>query len=74
MISSEDLAKMGFTIAIYPGTGFCAAAEALRRTYEGIKAKGTSLGLEQPLYDIHKMHSLMGFEEVWDFEKRWAED
>lgn len=73
VISAEILTEMGFTIAIYPGTPFCAAAEALRQTYTEIKATGTSLGLDQPLYNINDMHKLMGFEEVWDFEKEWAE-
>ncbi len=74
VLSKEDLVDMGFTIAIYPGTGFCAAAEALRRSYAHIHAKGTSLGSDVPLYDIGDMHGLMGFDEVWEFEKRWAED
>ena len=73
VISAEELTAMGFTIAIYPGTPFCAAAEALRQTYTEIKKTGTSLGLDQPLYDISDMHKLMGFEEVWNFEKDWAE-
>ena len=73
VISAEELTAMGFTIAIYPGTPFCAAAEALRQTYTEIKKTGTSLGLDQPLYDLSDMHKLMGFEEVWNFEKDWAQ-
>jgi 2-methylisocitrate lyase-like PEP mutase family enzyme len=74
VLPADDLREMGFTIAIYPGTGFCAATEALRRSYAHMRAKGSSLGSEVPLTDLHEMHELMGFDEVWAFEKRWAED
>lgn len=74
VIPADDLREMGFTIAIYPGTGFCAATEAVRRSYAHMQAKGSSLGSEVPLMDLHAVHDLMGFQEVWEFEKRWAED
>jgi 2,3-dimethylmalate lyase len=35
-----------------------------------LKDKGTSTGIEVPQY--RGMHELMGFTDVWDFEKRWV--
>ena len=35
---------------------------------------GSSLGLQTPLYDFREFSVLMGFEQVWDFEKRWVAD
>ena len=26
------------------------------------------------MISLPEMHTLMGFEEVWDFERRWARD
>ena len=46
------------------------AAEAMREAWSYLQAKGTSKGIEVPQYK--GMHELMGFPEVWDFEKRWV--
>ena len=74
LLSEETLRRFGFAVAIYPGTGFCAAAQALHDSYAHICKTGSSLGLETPLFSIEEMHKLMGFEDVWAFEKKWAED
>ncbi len=74
VLSADTLRRFGFAIAIYPGTGFCVAAKALEQAYAHICETGSSLGLETPLYPIEEMHRLMGFEEVWAFERKWAED
>jgi 2-methylisocitrate lyase-like PEP mutase family enzyme len=66
----ERLKKWGFDIAIYPGLGFSVAAEAMRLAWSHLKDKGTSNGVAVPQYK--GMHELMGFPEVWDFEKRWG--
>jgi 2-methylisocitrate lyase-like PEP mutase family enzyme len=65
------LKKWGFDVAIYPGLGFSVAAEAMRQAWEFLKDKGTSSGVAVPQY--RNMHELMGFPEVWDFEKKWAQ-
>ncbi|MDP1965036.1 MAG: isocitrate lyase/PEP mutase family protein, partial [Reyranella sp.] len=64
------LKKWGFDLAIYPGLGFSVAAEAMQLAWAHLKDKGTSIGVATPQY--RDMHELMGFPEVWDFEKRWA--
>ena len=46
------------------------AWEAMRQAWSYLKEHGTSKGIEVPQY--RGMHELMGFSEVWDFEKRWA--
>ena len=74
VLSADRLRKFGFAIAIYPGTGFLATAQVLQSVYTHIRDTGSSLGMDTPLYDIHDMHRMMGFEDVWAFEKRWAED
>ena len=65
------LKKWGFDLAIYPGLGFSVAAEAMRQAWEYLKANGTSNGVKVPQY--RDMHELMGFSDVWDFEKKWAQ-
>ena len=46
------------------------AVEAMRLAWSHLKDKGTSIDVGTPQY--RDMHDLMGFPEVWDFEKRWA--
>jgi 2-methylisocitrate lyase-like PEP mutase family enzyme len=65
------LRKWGFDLAIYPGLGFSVAAEAMRQAWSYLKDKGTSNGTSVPQFK--GMHELMGFAEVWDFEKKWAQ-
>ncbi len=72
LLSRERLSELGFAVAIYPGTGFTAAAAALEQAYRCIRDTGSTDTLEAPLYPVTEMHNLMGFESVWDFEKKWA--
>ena len=73
VLGAEQLAALGFTIALYPGTAFLAAAHTLSQVYNHLRARGTSLDLEQPLNTLSQMNETMGFESVWEFEKRWSE-
>ena len=68
-----DYRVIGYTMAIYPAAGFLAAGEALRRVYAQVRETGSSIGTSAPLYDFQEFSKLMGFEEVWEFEKKWAE-
>jgi 2,3-dimethylmalate lyase len=67
-----ELARIGYSLAIYPAAGFLAVGMALKRVYEHILATGSSIGVPVPLYDFKDFSKLMGFEHVWDFEKKWA--
>jgi 2,3-dimethylmalate lyase len=70
-VEAAKLKQWGFDLAIYPGLGFSVAAEAMRQAWEFLKSQGTSQGIDLPQY--RNMHELMGFSEVWDFEKKWAQ-
>jgi 2-methylisocitrate lyase-like PEP mutase family enzyme len=67
-----DLARIGYSLAIYPCTGFLAMGAALRAVYGNILDTGSSLGTPAPLDDFKEFSKLMGFQQVWDFEKKWA--
>lgn len=74
LLSAARLRELGFAIAIYPGSGFLAATAALEATYRHLLATGSTGDLATPLYPIAEMHRLMGFEEVWAFDRRWSEE
>ncbi len=74
LLDRDTLEGYGFTLAIFPATGFMAAAEAVRGAYAYLHEHGSTVGMPQPLYDFASMNRLMGFEEVWAFDRKWARD
>ena len=73
MLSNARLAELGYALAIYPVAGLLSAAAALETVYRQIRETGSSLGAAAPLYPFADMNRLMGFEEVWRFDKAHAE-
>ena len=45
----------------------------LRQAYTHLRENGTTLGTGVQTYEDgnRSMHDLMGFPEVWEFEKKW---
>lgn len=66
------LAELGFQVAIYPAAGFLATAAALDRMYAHMTATGSSLDAPVPVYDFQKLTEILGFPDVYAFERRWG--
>ncbi len=73
MLSNARLAALGYALAIYPVAGLLSAAAALDAVYGQIRDTGSSLGSPAPHYPFAEMNRLMGFEEVWRFDREHAE-
>ena len=73
MLSNARLAEIGYALAIYPAAGLLSAAAALDTVYRQIRDTGSSVGSSAPLYSFVEMNRLMGFEEVWRFDRAHAE-
>lgn len=74
VLSRADLESIGYRVAIFPVTALLAAVHAMGEVYRQFKAHGSSAGGSTPLHDFGELTKLMGFEDVWDFEKRHAQD
>jgi len=72
ILPAKQLQDMGFSIAIFPGLGMLVAAAALESAYRSLLKDGTSANVETPMIGLSDMHKLMGFEDVWAFERKWA--
>jgi 2-methylisocitrate lyase-like PEP mutase family enzyme len=72
MLPADRLARLGYTIALFPTMGLFAATAAMRSAYSALRAGGASPGADS-LMPIGEMHTLMGFDEVWAFDERWAD-
>ena len=70
--SGAELAEIGYALAIFPSITGLASAAATEKALQILKAEGTSVSPELPLYSFKKFNSLIGFEEVWAFDRRWA--
>jgi 2-methylisocitrate lyase-like PEP mutase family enzyme len=70
--SGEALKALGYSLAIYPAMTGLAAAHAVQNALTEFKRLGTSNAASIPLFPFNTFNTLIGFEEVWDFERRWA--
>ena len=49
-----------------------AAARAAESALTVLKTEGTSDSPDLPLFEFSEFNTLIGFEAVWEFERRWA--
>lgn len=71
ILSNEKLGALGYAMAIHPALGFLAVGEALKSAYGVLAETGDVKGAA--LEDFGAFNKLVGFEDVWDFDKKWAE-
>lgn len=67
---AEVLAEIGYAYAIYPSLTSLAACAAMERVLRDLKDKG--IGQPDGLFDFSEFCSLIGFEDVWAFERKWG--
>ncbi len=73
VLSQRELESIGYKLAIFPVTALLAAAEAMKAVYQNFKLSGSSAGAATALMPFSDLTQLMGFEEIWAFDKRHAE-
>ena len=71
MLSADRLKQLGFAVAIFPAVGFLATAEALTRAYDDLRRHGTTTEAV-PMFSFAEFNRLIGFEDVWEFERRYS--
>jgi 2-methylisocitrate lyase-like PEP mutase family enzyme len=69
--SKAELAAIGYRLAIFPATTGLAAAHAAEVALTVLKETGTSVSPSLPLFPFSEFNSLIGFEDVWAFERKW---
>ncbi|SPB15311.1 carboxyvinyl-carboxyphosphonate phosphorylmutase [Caballeronia novacaledonica] len=72
-LSPEELQKLGFSLAIYPASGFLSVAKALKDVYGEILARKGTQGAAATMYPFPEMCELMGFPDVWAFDRAHAD-
>ena len=69
---ADVLAEIGYAFAIYPALTSLVAATAIEKGLTNLKEKG--IGEPAGLFNFKEFCSLIGFDEIWAFEKKWAKE
>jgi 2,3-dimethylmalate lyase len=69
ILDAATLQTLGYRLAIFPALGFLAAGAVLEQAYAGLKATGSSVGIDVPLYPFKDFSALMGFDWVAEFDR-----
>ena len=72
ILPAKVLEEIGYAFAIYPSMTSLVAAHAMEQALLTLKHEGLSGSAKSPLFDFMEFCELIGFKEVWEFEKRWA--
>jgi 2-methylisocitrate lyase-like PEP mutase family enzyme len=72
ILPADQLKDIGYAFAIYPSMTSLVAAAAMEQSLRLLKEQGLSQSPELPMFDFTEFCKLIGFQEVWDFEKRWT--
>ncbi|MFG6428902.1 isocitrate lyase/PEP mutase family protein [Roseateles sp. LYH14W] len=72
ILPAATLKDIGYAFAIYPSMTSLVAAAAMEQALRHLKDQGLSQVPDLPMFDFTEFCKLIGFQEVWDFEKRWA--
>lgn len=70
MRSAAELEALGFAVAIYPAMTGLATAGAVEAALAHLKAHGVSDAGKA--FDFERFCRMIGFEEVWALDERWA--
>ena len=73
VLTHEELQAIGYKLAIFPVTALLAATQAMKQVYTQLQRQGSSAAGSTALMPFAELTQLMGFEDVWAFERQYAE-
>jgi 2-methylisocitrate lyase-like PEP mutase family enzyme len=68
--NASVLEEIGYAYAIYPSLTSLVAATAMETALRNLKDHG--VGEPEDTFNFKEFCGLIGFQEVWDFDKKWA--
>jgi 2-methylisocitrate lyase-like PEP mutase family enzyme len=74
ILPAKTLADIGYAFAIYPSLTSLVAASAMETALRRLKEDGVSQAADIPMFDFKTFCGLIGFEDVWAFERKWGRD
>jgi 2-methylisocitrate lyase-like PEP mutase family enzyme len=74
VLPAAVLAEIGYAFAIYPSMTSLVAAAAMEQALIRLKTDGVSQAADIAMFDFRTFCGLIGFEDVWAFERKWGRD
>lgn len=74
ILPAATLAEIGYAFAIYPSMTSLVAAAAMEGALRKLKDDGVSQDAGVPMFDFKEFCGLIGFDDVWAFERKWGRD
>jgi 2-methylisocitrate lyase-like PEP mutase family enzyme len=74
ILPADVLADIGYAFAIYPSMTSLVAAAAMEQALRRLKDQGLSQAKDIPMFDFGEFCRLIGFEDVWEFERKWGSE
>ncbi len=71
-LSADALKAMGFSLAIWPAAIMSVVCQAAESALAHLRDHGTTAGSPVPGYNMAQLHELVGFGDVWAFERQHA--
>jgi 2-methylisocitrate lyase-like PEP mutase family enzyme len=73
MLNARQMQDIGYALAIFPSMTSLIGAAVTEKAFRQIKdGAGSPEPADLPMFDFKEFCSLIGFEDVWAFEKKWA--
>jgi len=72
MLKADTLADIGFSFAIYPALTSVVAMAAMEQALIKLRDAGDADPAGMPIFDFKAFCELIGFQDVWNFERKWA--
>jgi 2-methylisocitrate lyase-like PEP mutase family enzyme len=72
ILPASRLEEIGYAIAIFPSMTALVAAQAMRAALRHLRDTGEGETPDVPMADFKQFCSMIGFEDVWAFERKWA--
>ncbi|MDP3938802.1 MAG: oxaloacetate decarboxylase [Deltaproteobacteria bacterium] len=74
LLTREELRELGYALAVCPLTGLYAAAKAMKEIFAELRANGTTRGALDKLITFDEFHDLVGLEEKYALDAKYAAD
>jgi hypothetical protein len=74
ILSTQVLEEIGFALAIFPALTSLAAAAAYERSLTALQQTGQCTPADAEQFDFKAFCQMIGFEDVWAFERKWRQD
>jgi 2,3-dimethylmalate lyase len=71
-LSASELEGMGFRVVIHPGACLAPAVAAMGQALKYLQSTGDVRGTPGPIVSFTDLHPLVGFTEVWAFDRTYG--